>query len=119
MSGIEEVIKRLRSQLASVHEVRRRLTEGSQSYAVYLGRADAYMHAIEILSDLPTEQPEKPTTISLREYAAVEAMSAIISKIPAGAESRLGDTEQEERVARGAWYYADALVNMGDQDDAA
>lgn len=66
-----------------------------RALSAYLGHAPA-----------PTEPPSGKT---LRDEIAIEAMAAIIGKLPAE-EAYLYDTAEEEMVARGAYSYADAML---------
>lgn len=53
--------------------------------------------------------------VSLRDRIAIEAMARIIAKFPPGTTDEPSPTENAMRIARGAYSYADAMLEVRDQ----
>jgi hypothetical protein len=54
--------------------------------------------------------PSKQKGITLRDHIAIEAMAALISKLPAYIDTKENLLERRKQVARGAYSYADAML---------
>jgi hypothetical protein len=58
--------------------------------------------------------PSKQKGITLRDHIAIEAMAAMISKFPVRLDTRENLFERRKQIARGAYSYADAMMEVRD-----